>query len=118
METIRRLLQSRTARTTVLLAGLVAAALYADSHVKGDMDLAQENAICHNQRQQMMAHITKTEQTSRRLKQKVDQYEKVMEGTEYAGLRVVAAAIQQAMGHEATRGILPEHVIQRFRLLL
>ena len=93
METIRRLLQSRTARTTVLLAGLVAAALYADSHVKGDMDLAQENAICHNQRQQMMAHITKTEQTSRRLKQKVDQYEKIMEGTEYAGLRVIAAAI-------------------------
>ena len=93
METIRRLLQSRTARTTVLLAGLVAAALYADSHVKGDMDLAQENAICHNQRQQMMTYITKTEQTSRRLKQKVDQYEKVMEGTEYAGLRVVAAAI-------------------------
>ena len=31
---------------------------------------------------------------------------------------VVAAAIQQAMGHEAARGILPEHVIQRFRLLL
>jgi len=93
MGRIKKLLRSRTARTTVLLAGLVAAALYADAHVKGDMDLAQENAICHSQRQQMMNYIAKSDQAVNRLSTKVKEYEKVMEGTEYAGLRVIAAAV-------------------------
>ena len=93
MGKLKRSLRKPVVRTTLLILGLCGAALYADSHLKADMDMAVENSICDSQRKQMMNHIVKNRTALARTQTKLDAYAKLVEGVEYAGLRTIASAI-------------------------
>jgi len=71
MGKLKRSLRKPVVRTTLLIFGLCSAALYADSHLKADMDLAIENSICHNQRKQMMEHIIVSDSKFKRVSSKL-----------------------------------------------
>ena len=77
MGKLKRSLRKPVVRTTLLIFGLCSAALYADSHLKADMDLAIENSICHNQRKQMMEHIIVSDSKFKRVNSKLNVYAKL-----------------------------------------
>ena len=120
MGKLKRSLRKPVVRTTLLIFGLCSAALYADSHLKADMDLAIENSICHNQRKQMMEHIIVSDSKFKRVSSKLNVYAKLVEGVEYAGLRVIASAIhpRQLVLELALKGQEPDFNLEACKSVL